>query len=70
MALKSTPSAVQQFDSLPDSALIDLGAGGAIAGRSRSSLYRHFKSGELTLIKIGHSTKIRVSELRRLIGAA
>lgn len=70
MALKSTPPSVQQFDSLPDSALVNLAAGSAITGRSRASLYRHIKSGDLSLIKVGHSTKLRVIELRRLIGVA
>lgn len=61
--------AVQQFDSAPDSQLIDINSAGVIAGRSRASIYRHFKAGELTQIKVGNSTRIKVGELRRLIGA-
>lgn len=64
-----TSAAVQCFDHAPDSQLIDINSAGAIAGRSRASIYRHFKAGELTPIKIGNSTRIKVGELRRLIGA-
>lgn len=64
-----TPTAVQRFDELPNSALISISDSGAIAGRSRASIYRHFRAGELTLVKVGDSTRIRVGELRRLIGA-
>ena len=63
-------AAVLQFDDLPNSALVDIATGETITGRSRASIYRHFKAGELTPVKIGTSTKLRVGELRRLIGAA
>lgn len=66
----SISPAVQQFDTLPDSILVSLAEAGAVSGRSRASLYRHFKDGELTPIKIGHSTRVRVGELRKLIGVA
>lgn len=69
MKQQTASAVVQQFDTFPDSALIDIAAAGAIAGRSRASIYRHFKAGEITLVKVGHSTRIRVGELRRLIGA-
>ena len=59
----------RNFNDAPDAMLIDIGTAGAIAGRSRASLYRHFKAGELTLVKVGNSTRIRVGDLRRLIGA-
>jgi hypothetical protein len=59
----------RHFNDAPDAMLIDIGTAGAIAGRSRASIYRHFKSGDLTLVKVGNSTRIRVGELRRLIGA-
>ncbi len=68
MAHKTSSTAVQQFDTSPNSALLDITAAGTIAGRSRASIYRHFKSGELTMIKVGNSTRIRVGELRKLIG--
>lgn len=59
---------IENFDSLPDTAVVDIGSAAAITGRSRNSIYRHFKAGELTPIKIGCSTRVRVSELRRLLG--
>ena len=70
MAQVTAPTVVQQFDSLPGSALIDINAAIIISGRSRPSINRHFLANELTRVKIGSSTKIRVSELRRLIGVA
>lgn len=63
----SALKAVQAFDSLPDSALIDIATGTLLTGRSRSSFYRDFDSGLLTLIKIGRSTRIKVGELRRIM---
>jgi len=70
--MKSSISpAVQQFDALSDSTLLPLAdAGNVLGGRSRASLYRDSRAGKLTLIKIGHSTRVRVGELRKLIGAA
>ena len=68
MAQKTASAAVQQFDTSPNSALLDITTASTIAGRSRASIYRHFKAGELTMVKIGNSTRIRVGELRRLIG--
>ncbi len=63
-------AAVCQFDTLSPSVLVTLADASVVSGRSRASLYRHFKAGELTLVKVGNSTRIRVGELRRLIGAA
>lgn len=70
MKSKAASQAVQQFDTYPDSALLTIPDASTIAGRSRASIYRHFKKGELTLIKVGDSSRIRVGQLRRLIGAA
>jgi hypothetical protein len=67
---KQIPEVVSQFDQMPDQAVVDLNNARAISGRSRASLYRHFRAGDLTLIKVGNSTRVRVGELRRLIGAA
>jgi hypothetical protein len=64
----SLKSAVTNFDSLPASALVNIAAAVAVTGRSRNSIYRHFTRGELTPVKIGFSTRVRVSELRALIG--
>ena len=66
---KQIPEVVAQFDRMPDQAVVDLNNARAISGRSRASLYRHFKAGELTLVKVGNSTRVRVGDLRRLIGA-
>lgn len=60
--------AVTHFDTLPPSALVDLNTASAITGRSRNSFYRHFRAGELTPVKIGTATRIRVGELRALMG--
>lgn len=59
---------VENFDSLPDTAVVDIRAAAQITGRSRNSIYRHFQAGDLTPVKIGYSTRVRVSELRRLLG--
>ena len=69
--MKSKPSfnAVEQFDTAPDAMLLDIPTACVIAGRSRASIYRHFKAGDLKVIKVGKSTRIKVGELRRLIGA-
>ncbi len=58
------------FDQAPDSALVDIPVACAISHRSRASIYRHFKAGDLNPIKVGNSTRIKVGELRRLIGAS
>ena len=59
---------VQQFDHAADSALVSINDAGAIASRSRASLYRDNKAGRLPFVKICGSTRIRVSDLRKLIG--
>ncbi|MFA7271033.1 MAG: hypothetical protein WC073_16985 [Sterolibacterium sp.] len=64
-----TPPAVQQFDDLPDTALISITNAGIVAGRSRCSIYRHVKAGELTIVRVGSSSRLVVGQLRRLIGA-
>ena len=56
------------FDQAPDSALVSLNDAGSIASRSRASLYRDNKAGRLPFVKVGGSTRIRVGDLRRLIG--
>jgi hypothetical protein len=66
---KTATAVCQHFDTLSPSVLVSLADAGAVSGRSRASLYRHFKAGELTLVKVGNSTRVRVGDLRRLIGA-
>jgi hypothetical protein len=62
--------AVTLFDQSPDSALVSLETAGTILDRSRASLYRDEKAGRLKFIKIGNSTRLRVGELRALMGVA
>lgn len=60
---------LSQFDTAPDAMLLDIPTACAISSRSRASIYRHFKSGDLNPVKVGNSTRIKVGELRLLIGA-
>ena len=69
MERKTASIAVQMFDSSPESALLDVNTACIISCRSRNSIYRHIKAGELTKVRVGSSTRIRVGELRKLIGA-
>jgi hypothetical protein len=62
--------ALEQFDHSPDSALVTLTTSAAIASRSRASLYRDNRAGRLPFVKVGTSTRVRVGDLRKLIGAA
>lgn len=66
----TAPLAVQQLDSLPDSAALSIRNAGVILDASRSTIYRLFKSNALTPLKIGGSTRIRVGDLRRLLGVS
>jgi hypothetical protein len=59
----------RHFDTAPDSMLVGITVACAVTSRSRASIYRHFSAGDLTPIKVGSSTRIKVGELRRLIGA-
>ena len=65
---QTASAAVQQFDTYAASVLLDINDACTVAGRSRASIYRHFKAGDLTAVKVGNSTRIRVGELRKLIG--
>ncbi len=69
MKPSTTHNKFTEFGNAPEIAVVDISTACAIAHRSRSSIYRHIKAGELTLIKVGHSTRLRVGEIRRLIGA-
>ena len=70
MAQKTLPDAVQQFDNSPDGAVTSIATTCAVTELSRATIYRLFKSGKLTMVKVGNSTRINVGELRRLIGGA
>lgn len=65
-----TGSKVAAFPDKPDEALVSLNTASELLDRSRVSLYRDARDGKLTLVKVGRSTRIRVGDLRRLIGAA
>lgn len=60
----------EQFEHAPNSALVSLSSSSIIAARSRASLYRDNKVGLLPFVKVGSSTRVRVGDLRKLIGAA
>ncbi len=57
------------FDDYSDNLLLTLKEACAIALRSRVSLYRDRKEGRLTFTKVGGSTRIRMGDLRALIGS-
>lgn len=69
MKSKTHFDVVRQFDDAPASMLVSVGTAVVISSRSRASIYRHFRDGELELVKVGNSTRLRVGDLRRLIGA-
>jgi hypothetical protein len=69
MNKSSTFDVCCHFDDAPNSMLVDIGTAVVISHRSRASIYRHINAGELSAIKVGHSTRIRVGDLRRLIKA-
>jgi len=69
MMKNSIPAAVSLFDSFPDSALVSFSTAGTVIDRSRPSFYRDIKAGRLTLVKVGNSSRLRVGELRALMGA-
>lgn len=68
-AKENTFDPVANFDSAPNSMLLRLKTAGTICQRSRATIYRHVKAGELPLVKVGHMSYIRVGDLRRLIQA-
>lgn len=69
--IATIPEAAKNFDSLADSAVVTLNTASAvIGGRSRASLYRDAKAGRIRLIKVGSSTLVKVSDIRKLISAA
>ena len=58
---------IRDFDSAPGSMMLDITTASKISSRSRSSLYRDAKTGRIRMIKVGSSTRIRVSDIRSLI---
>lgn len=56
------------FPTLPDDALIEIRVVSALLGRSASSIWRDVAKRELVApIKIGHSTRWRVGEIREYL---
>ncbi|MEF8714385.1 MAG: hypothetical protein V5B39_12625 [Accumulibacter sp.] len=69
--IATIPDAAKNFDSLADSSVVSLNtASSVLGGRSRATLYRDHKAGRLPLVKIGSSTFVKVSDIRKLIRAA
>ena len=66
--MKPVHPAVTNFDKLPDSALLQISDVCTLIGRSRSSVYRHVWAGELDFVKVGQGNRVRVGDLRRLMG--
>ena len=60
--------ASQNFDRLPDDALVGLPEYKQLTQRGRSSFYRDIEKGHLDLVRIGRSIRVRVGSLRRLMG--
>lgn len=58
------------FANWPDDQLLSLAAAERLLSRSRVSLYRDARAGRIQFVKVGKSTRIRVGELRRIIGGA
>jgi predicted DNA-binding transcriptional regulator AlpA len=56
---------LEQFDLLPDDALIDVRAVSAVRGRSVASTWRDVAQGRLSRpVKVGGSTRFRVGDVR------
>ena len=60
---------IRDFDSAPDSMLVSIETAGTVLNRSRASIYRHVQAGELSIIKVGCSSRLSVGNLRRLMHA-
>ena len=58
------------FAEWPADQLVTLHAAERLLSRSRVSLYRDARAGRIQFVKVGKSTRIRVGELRRIIGGA
>jgi excisionase family DNA binding protein len=63
-------AALRQFDDMPDAALLELAVARALLGISRPTLYRRAQAGELTITKVGAASRVRVADVRRLLGLA
>jgi hypothetical protein len=68
--MNTTNPRAAQFDSLPTGGLVSISTACAVLDKSAPSIYRMFSAGTLTKIKVGGSSKVRVAEIRKLIGGA
>ncbi len=69
MKSRNTFDPIRDFDNAPDLMLYDITTASTISRRSRASLYRDAKAGNLHMVKVGNSTRISAGELRRMIKA-
>lgn len=67
---KSLSQTVKNFDQLPDGANVGLNDASILTGRAKPTLYRDAAKGLIKFIKVGHSTRIRVGDLRRYLNGA
>jgi predicted DNA-binding transcriptional regulator AlpA len=64
-------SALETFPLLPDEALIDIRVVCALRSRSRASIWRDVSRGYLAPpVKVGHSTRWRVGDVRAALASA
>ncbi|MCK0508483.1 helix-turn-helix transcriptional regulator [Aromatoleum anaerobium] len=64
------PTALSNFDSLPDAAMVDVKTVAAILGKSESSIWRDARTGKLQPIKTGPAcTRWNVGAIRRHLAA-
>jgi len=65
--LAASSAALQKYN---DDDLVPIPVACSAIGKGVNSVYRMFSAGSLTKHKIGGSTRVRVAELRKLIGGA
>jgi excisionase family DNA binding protein len=60
--------AVLRFDLLPDTALLSVADVCTLLGRSRASVYRALRNGDLRSVKIGGSRRVTARAIREAAG--
>lgn len=68
MSVRQGPQVSLSFDHAPNQSLISVKMVCQLTGLSRSSIYRHIRNGQLSLIKLGGVSRIQAAELRRFMG--
>lgn len=58
-------SEVQNFDDLPNGALVRIKTAATLTARCRQTLYRDIKKGLLEQVQVGGSARVPVGSLRR-----